>query len=286
VLARTGRLAFGRYAALVDEAGSAVAVLRRERLLGAPQTSLFADPQAELERELIDASQEISGWRSQGLTVATVLDAEYPDSLRAAHDRPPLIFVAGRLKSRDDRAVAVIGSRAASADGVKAATATAEALVRASYTVVSGLAAGIDTAAHTAALRRGGRTIAVIGTGLAKCYPRQNVTLQRRIAAQCAVVSQFLPDTPPSQETFPQRNAVMSGLSLATVIIEASYRSGARIQARAALAQGRPVFLLESLMHQRWAQELAERPGVRVAGTPADVVGELERLYATSELVA
>jgi DNA processing protein len=162
----------------------------------------------------------------------------------------------------------------------------ADALARGGYSVISGLAAGIDTAAHAAALRRGGRTIAVIGTGVARCYPRQNVALQRRIAAQCAVVSQFLPDTPPSQETFPQRNAVMSGLSLATVIIEASYRSGARIQARAARAQGRPVFLLKSLLHQRWARELAERPGVRVVAGPDEVVTDLERLYGGSELVA
>jgi DNA processing protein len=286
LLFRTGRLAFARYAEIVEDEGSAAAVLRRERLSAAAQTSLFADPEAELESELAGAQREIAGWAAQGLQSVTVLDPAYPANLQAAHDRPPLVFVHGRLKPRDERAVAVVGSRAASPRGLRAAGELARHLIAGGYTVVSGLAAGIDTAAHTAALKRGGRTIAVIGTGLRLCYPRANVILQRRIAAQCAVISQFLPDDPPTPQSFPLRNAVMSGVSLASVIVEASYTSGARIQARCALTQSRPVFLLAPLLRQRWAQELAERPAVYVIETPGDVTAILQRLTSADSLVA
>lgn len=285
VLLRTGRLAFARYADLVEDEGSAAAVLRRERLGGA-QTNLFADPEAELESDLASAQREIAGWATQGLQLITVLDSAYPANLHAAHDRPPFVFVHGRLKPRDDRAVAVVGSRTASPQGLRAAGELARHLVAGGYTVVSGLAAGIDTAAHMAALKRGGRTVAVIGTGVRLCYPRANVILQRRIAAQCAVISQFLPDDPPTRQSFPMRNAVMSGFSLASIIVEASYTSGARIQARCALAQSRPVFLLAPLLRQRWAQELAERPAVYAVETPADVTAILQRLTAADSLVA
>jgi DNA processing protein len=287
VLARSGRLAPGRYAELVETAGSALTVLTRERLAAASQTSLFADPEAELEAELHAAERDIAAWRAQGMRLITVLDhAAYPANLAAAHDRPPLIFVAGRLKPRDERGVAVIGSREPTRPGLGTAKAMAEHLAQTGYTVLSGLASGIDTAAHTAALKRGGRTVAVIGTGLSRCYPRANVILQRRIAAECAVVSQFLPDTPPTRETFPMRNAVMSGLSLATVIIEASATSGTRIQARQALAQGRPLFLFPSLLHHPWASELAELPAVNVVEEPAEVTATLDRLTSTAALVA
>ncbi len=286
ILARAGRLSPSRYADVVETSASALTILARERLAAAPQTSLFADPEAELADELRRTEREIAGWRAQGMQLVTVLDPAYPENLAAAHDRPPFVFIAGRLKPRDARAVAVIGSREATPAGLRTAAATAQQLVAAGYTVASGLAAGVDAAAHTAALKRGGRTIAVIGTGLSRCYPRANVILQRRIAAECAVISQFLPDTPPTRQTFPMRNAVMSGLSLATVIVEASATSGTRIQARHALGQGRPVFLLEPVLQQKWAAELAERPAVHVVATPDEITATLERLTSATTLVA
>ena len=134
-------------------------------------------------------------------------------------------------------------------------------LVDARYTVVSGLAEGIDSAAHLAALDAGGRTVGVIGTGLRRAYPAKNAELQDRIASEAAVVSQFWPDAPPTKTSFPMRNVVMSGVARATVVVEASHTSGARMQARFALEHGRPVFLLESLLEHEWAQDYAERPG-------------------------
>jgi DNA processing protein len=229
---------------------------------------------------------ELDTWQRRGFQVLTVLDDGYPDNLQAVHDRPPLIFVAGGLQPHDARAVAVVGSRRASPRGIKAAGGIAGGLVDAGYTVVSGLAAGIDTAAHTTALGRGGRTIAVLGTGLARAYPPENAQLQEAIAKGGAVVSQFWPDAPPSRRTFPMRNAVISGLALATVVVEASENSGSRLQARLALAQGRPVLLPDFLLTQQWAHQLAAHPGVHVVRSPADVVAVVERLTAPGMLTA
>jgi DNA processing protein len=228
---------------------------------------------------------DLERWTEQGIRACSVLDPDYPANLRAVHDRPPLIFIAGRLQESDSRAVAIIGSRQASPSGVGRARAIAKQLVADGYTVASGLAAGIDSAAHHAALDSGGRTIAVIGTGLLKSYPPQNAALQRRIATECAVISQFWPEAPPTRKSFPLRNAVMSGMSLATVVVEASPTSGARTQARLALAHGRPVLLVDSLLSQDWAKQLATRPGTHVVGSPAEVTEVVERITAPGTLV-
>jgi DNA processing protein len=216
------------------------------------------------------------------MRLLTVLDDGYPENLRTVHDRPPLVFIAGVLAPRDARSIAVVGARSATADGVNLAAEIAEHLVSSGFTVASGLARGIDTAAHTAALARGGRTVAVIGTGLRRAYPPENAELQRQIAREGAVISQFWPDAPPSRRSFPMRNAVMSGLSLASVVVEASEKSGSRMQARLALEHGRPVFLPRTLVAQAaWAQELAQRPGAHTFARPDEITSAVERLTMT-----
>jgi len=272
-LLRSGKRPWTAYASLLEDAGSATAVLREER-------GLLVDDVVAL------AAADLDKWTAAGIHPLSLLDPDYPENLRAVHDRPPLIFVAGRLGSADARSVAVIGARRATREGLGRAQAVAEHLVAHHYTVNSGLAAGIDTAAHTAALQAGGRTVAVIGTGLLQAYPRQNAQLQRRIAERCAVISRFWPESPPTRKSFPLRNAVMSGLSLATVIIEASETSGARVQARLALAQGRPVLLAKPLLEQAWARELAQRPGIYVVGSASEVVEVIEQITAPGTLVA
>jgi DNA processing protein len=232
------------------------------------------------------AAIDLERWGEQGIRALTVLDPEYPENLRTVHDRPPLIFAAGALNAQDARSAAVIGARRASQRGLSRARAIARHLVDSGYTVLSGLAAGIDTAAHTAALETGGRTIAVIGTGLAHAYPPQNASLQARIAERHAVISQFWPDTRPSRRTFPMRNATMSGFALASVIVEAGERSGARTQARLALNHGRPVFLTAPLLEQAWARDLARMPGVHVVESPAEITRTIERLVEPAPLVA
>ena len=271
-LLRSAKRPASEYSDLVEDAGSAMTVLADEQGLLAPQ--------------LLEAAEaEIAGWGKDGIAVLGLLDPGFPSNLRAVHDRPPLVFDAGRLQPRDTRSVAVIGTRRPSAAGLAAASAVSEHLVDSEFTVVSGLAAGIDTAAHTAALARGGRTIAVIGTGLYRSYPSENAALQRQIAQKGAVISQFWPDAPPSRRSFPQRNAVMSGVALATVVIEAAQTSGARTQARFALAHGRPVLLMEPLLQQLWARELAGRPGTWVIRSPDEVAPLVERLSSTGALV-
>lgn len=226
------------------------------------------------------AAQQLDAWEREGISVLSPADPRYPDNLRAVHDRPPVLFVAGKLTAADEHGVAVIGSRAASASGLRRASEVARALIRSAFTVVSGLAAGIDTAAHTAALEGGGRTLAVIATGLGRCYPPSNSSLQEQIARRGAVISLRRPHEPPTRETFHARNALMSGISLASVIIEAGPRSGCRVQARAALAHGRPVLIHRSQLVQQWAQNLAAKPGVRPFSDPdeaAQIVAKLAR---------
>jgi DNA processing protein len=283
-LLRTGNRSPSVYADLVEDRGSAIEVLRDEGGVNPGQPRLFVD---EAMQTLLDtAATDLARWREQGIRALTVLDPEYPENLRTVHDRPPLIFVAGVLNAQDTRSVAVIGARRASQHGISRARAIAQHLVDSGYTVVSGLAAGIDTAAHTTALEKGGRTIAVIGTGLAHAYPPQNASLQARITARHAVISQFWPDTPPSRHTFPMRNATTSGLALATVVVEAGERSGALACARRALNHGRPVFLAEPLLALPSAQHLASRPGVHVTREPDDITARLERLTSTDALLA
>ena len=281
-LLRLNRRPWHEYSDAVERAGSAVAVLEAELAGEGGQATLLPEAPDPL---LAAAHADIAAWRTEGFQLLTVLDTAYPATLRTVHDRPPLVFVSGALSPSDVRSVAVVGTRRPTQDGRTAAGVIADALTRAGFVVVSGLAAGIDTAAHEAALAAGGRTVAVIGTGLRHSYPPENAALQRRIAAEGAVVSQFWPDAPPSRTSFPLRNAVMSGLALGTLVVEASYRSGARLQARLALAHGRPVFLWRAVLDEPWAREFAERPGVYVVDEPAQVIETVERLNAVDELV-
>ncbi len=255
----------------LEELGSPLSVLEAEH-------GLLAGERASAELAAVKR------WREEGIHPVTILDPDYPDNLRGVHDRPPLLFVRGRLLRSDRRALAIVGSRHPGEAGSRLARAFAEHLLERGYAIVSGLAAGIDTAAHLAALERGARTIAVIGTGLHHAYPAENRELQQRIADAGAVVSPFTPDQRPSRATFPIRNAVMSGLSLGTLIVEAGPRSGTRIQARHALAHGRPVFLARRLITQPWARELSDRAGVHVVDSPSELTETIEQLTSTNHL--
>ena len=155
----------------------------------------------------------------------------------------------------------------------------ARALTAHHMTVIAGLARGIDTAAHQAALDAGGRTVAVIGTGIGRVYPAENRGLQNEIASRGLVLSQFWPDAPAQKHTFLMRNATMSGYGLATVIIEAGEMSGARVQARLAVEHGRQVILTDRVVtRNQWAQRLVGRPGVHVANSVDDVMRIVEQV--------
>ncbi|HWC38809.1 MAG TPA: DNA-processing protein DprA, partial [Acidimicrobiales bacterium] len=194
------------------------------------------------------------------LGIVTVLDDDYPANLAQVFDRPPFLFARGRLLPSDARSVAVVGTRQPCDAGRQTTRELAAGLARAGVTVVSGLARGLDTDAHTGALAAGGRTIAVLGRGIRCPYPPENADLALRIGRAGAVVSQFWPDAPPSRTSFPRRNVVTSGIALATLVVEASATSGARLQARLAREHGRPVFLVDSLVRREaWASALVEQ---------------------------
>jgi DNA processing protein len=170
-------------------------------------------------------------------------DPEYPTNLAHIADPPPVLFVRGELTDSDENAVALVGTRRATTYGRAVAERLAADLAYAGITVVSGLAKGIDTTAHAAAVSAGGRTLAVLGNGLDQIYPPQNAGLAQRIVDQQrgALISEFAPGVPPDAVNFPRRNRVIAGLARVTVIIEAGERSGALITADFALEQGREV---------------------------------------------
>jgi DNA processing protein len=197
------------------------------------------------------------------------------------YDRPPFLFVRGELRASDDRAVAVVGTRKPSPAGLEQSAKLASGLAQAGVTVVSGLAEGVDTAAHRAAIDAGGRTVAVLGHGiLHPTYPKSNTDLAAQIAGgHGALVSQFWPTAPPTRNSFPIRNVTTSGLSVGTVVIEAGETSGARQQARKCLEHAKQLFLTKDLVtHQAWARRYAERPGVVVIGDVDEVLSRLDLL--------
>lgn len=228
----------------------------------------------------IDAELDAAG--QVGAHLITVLDQDYPANLRMIPNLPPFLFYRGQLTEEDTRSVAVVGTRRASADGICQAEILARLLGERGITVVSGLARGIDTAAHRSALNADARTIAVLGTGITHCYPGENRDLAEAIAASGALVSQFWPSRPPGRDTFPRRNIVTSGLSQGTVVIEAASTSGAKMQARLALEHGKKVFLVKSLVAgQPWARDYVDRRGaIEVTG-----VDEISRDLAAPERV-
>jgi len=189
--------------------------------------------------------------------------------------------VRGRLEPRSLRAIAVVGAREATEEGRAAAARLARGLAGARVTVMSGLARGIDTAAHAATIDAGGTTVAVIGTGiLAPVYPAENGELAQRIVETGgALVSQFWPEAPPRKINFPRRNVVMSGMAAGTVVVEAAATSGAKMQARLALEHGKRLFLPETLVEsQEWAGRYAARPGVTVVRDLSDILDELVKI--------
>lgn len=180
--------------------------------------------------------------QDDGITLVTLCEAGYPVLLREIASPPPLLFVRGAILPCDRRALAVVGSRKPTLAGIRIARGLAGDLAGAGFTIVSGLARGIDTAAHQGALEAGARTVAVLGSGIDAVYPPENRELAVRIAASGAVVTEFGPGSGPLKWNFPRRNRIISGLALGTIVIEAGERSGALITAGFALEQNRTVF--------------------------------------------
>ena len=220
-----------------------------------------------------DPAREMREAGEAGIRIVAEGGAGYPAGLRDLEDPPTVLFVRGALLPSDRNAIALVGSRAASAYGLRVARALATDLVRAGVTVVGGLARGIDAAAHEAALKAGGRTIAILGSGLLEPYPPEHVDLLERVAAQGAVLSEFPLHAPPARPNFPRRNRLIAALSLGTVVIESATKGGALSTVRHALDLGRPVMAVPGPIDSRTSEGTLRmlRDGADPVGSAADI---------------
>jgi DNA processing protein len=240
-----------------------------------------------LHRDVVDGLMKFSGWddieeelrhiRDAGIEILPFTSPAYPERLRVIPDPPPLLYLKGQLCAEDDRAVAIVGSRSASEYGRRVARDLARGLASFGFTVVSGLARGIDGAAHASALQAGGRTVAVLGSGVERPYPPEHEELYRRISEHGAVLSEFPVGTRPMAFNFPARNRLISGLSLGVVVVEATEKSGSLITAALALEQGREIFAVPGeagASRSRGAHRLI-REGAKLVETVDDIVEEI-----------
>jgi len=262
-------------------------------------------------KETTDADKERKWAEALGLTIVTMADKEYPASLGEIYDPPLVLYVKGKVPETWPRGIAVVGSRETSHYGLETAKKLGYQLAYAGVPVISGLARGIDTAAHLGALAAKGATWAVLGCGLDKMYPPENDALAAKIVDSGGCLISELPlGTSPDKRTFPMRNRIVSGLSFGTLVIEAGRQSGALITARQALDQGRQVFAVPGRIDNPLAQgchqlikdgaklvegvedilgeleflNLRESPAVAPRPLPANLTGDEEKVYAAIEL--
>lgn len=265
---------------LVEHFGSArKAVEARPRDLGAARVLPKPVIQKIFEFDRDNFLQsEYNLIRQFGVRVVTIFEDEYPKALREIHDAPPVLYIKGSLPMDDGLAVALVGSRGASVYGITVAEKFSSQLAELGITIVSGLARGIDAAAHHGALRTGGKTVAVLGCGLSHVYPEEHQELFESIGCQGAVISELPMATPPIAYNFPGRNRIISGMSIAVVVVEASLKSGALITADFALEQSRDVFAVPGKIDQPTSQGTNQliRQGAKLVTCFEDVLQELE----------
>ncbi len=278
--ARGPELTPRRIFALVERFGSPRAVLEASPA-GLAAADVSPGHCEAIGRAAEGVKSEIAALASAGSTFVAWSDAGYPARLREIEDPPPALAVRGGFAVEDEVAIAVVGTRRASEYGRRVATEIAGGLGAAGVTVVSGLAAGIDAVAHRAALDAGGRTIAVLGTGIDVVYPRWHVALADAIATNGALFSEFPCGAPPLQFHFPRRNRLISGLTLGTVVVEAAEQSGSLITARFAMEQRREVFAVPgpaTAANQRGPHRLIQQ-GAKLVTCAEDVLDELLPAY-------
>jgi DNA processing protein len=246
-------------------------------LLSPRQTEAVLAAPADIERQL-DA---MLAWQQQSGNLLLTLDhPAYPEYLRHIVGAPLILYVKGHAGLLPQRSVAVVGSRNASRQGVLNAGHMALALSDAGVTIVSGLALGIDAAAHAGGLDGPGGTIAVLGTGIDRIYPARNGALARRIAEEGCLVSEYALGTPPSRDNFPRRNRIISGLARGVLVVEAAAKSGSLITARLAASQGRDVYAVPGSIHATLSKGCHQliREGARLVESAADVLSAMQML--------
>jgi DNA processing protein len=236
-------------------------------------------------KDEIDAEAELRLAAEHSIDVLTEADAAYPRPLRQIHDPPGVLFRRGQAVPQDELAVAIVGTRHATRYGLAQAERLAASLARTGFTVISGLARGIDAAAHRGAISAGGRTIAVLASGLLEIYPPEHEQLADEVAANGYLLSESPPRMIPLSGAFPQRNRIISGLSVGTIVVEAPDRSGALITARHAYEQGREVFAVPGPVDSRMSRgcHALIRDGAKLVESIDDVLAELGPLAENIE---
>lgn len=232
---------------------------------------------AVLDPQIPDSvRKEIQRVQQGGIRIVTLADAQYPQLLREIPDPPAFLYVQGSLTATPN-AIAIVGSRNATSYGINAARQLGAELAAVGVTVVSGMAIGIDTAAHQGALEAGGPTVAVLGSGLLHVYPRQNRRLAQQIAEKGAVATEFEMSAEPEAHHFPLRNRIISGMSLGTVVVEAAPRSGSLITARLALEQNREVFAVPGSInsYKSMGTHNLIKEGAKLVGRVEDILEEI-----------
>jgi DNA processing protein len=273
-------------AALLERFGSAAAVLRApaEQLTDVPH--IGPKLSGDLSRALhdVDLTDELELMEKHGVRLLAMGTLEYPASVHEIADPPHLLYVRGRLEAGDARAVAVVGSRHCTGYGRRVTERLASGLARRGYTVVSGLARGIDGIAHRAALQAGGRTLAVLAGGLSRIYPPEHTDLARDVEAAGALLTEASMRMEPMAGMFPARNRLISGLSRAVVIVEAAEKSGALITASHAAEQGRPVFAVPGTVDSAASggTNALIRKGAILVRSVDDMIEELEGVSAVA----
>ncbi len=240
---------------------------------------------AAARRSTDDARREIDRCRRNGFHIITQHDPRYPALLLHIPDPPPILYCRGELDGSACH-IAVVGSRKATAYGLSSARMLSEGLARRGISVVSGMARGIDSAAHEGAMAGGGSTIAVLGSGLNRIYPAENRKLFARIAEKGAVISEFPLDAGPAAHHFPQRNRIISGICLGTVVVEAAKRSGSLITARLAAEQGRDVFAVPGSIRAASAHGTHQliKQGAALVESAEDIVNEVAPQIGLQEI--
>lgn len=278
----------GRIRALVAAFGSAAAALAAPARALAEVPGIGMQTAAAIAR--FDAFDQVEAQLRQAERLGTTMlapgDAGFPALLRQIYDPPAFLWTLGELRAEDACAVAIVGTRRASDYGRRVAHELATGLAERGVTVVSGLAYGIDAAAHRAALQAGGRTLAVLGSGLDRIYPGRHAGLAREIAAAGAVVSEYPFGTGPDAPNFPRRNRIVSGLALGTVVVEAYETGGALITARLALEQNREVFAVPGSIHCRsadGANRLIQQGHAKLVQSVDDILVEIGGLHEGAE---
>lgn len=212
--------------------------------------------------------------------IISLADEHYPSLLKEIRDAPPILYAIGRIELLNSPQIAIVGSRNCTPGGADTAHAFAQYLSRTGLTITSGLALGIDKHAHLGALAGTGNTIAVIGTGIDRIYPSRNQQLAHQVAAQGLVVSEFPLGTKPHSANFPKRNRIISGLSVAILVVEATLKSGSLITARQGLEQGREVFAIPGSIHNPQAKGCHHliRSGAKLVDQAADIIDDIGSL--------